>query len=278
MRTAFLLALTAVIVVCPLSASDAYIVRFSAHGKISGCHQVRWNDNVLFYNQNDEPAIIRLLDISNGTLLPGTPTTIAIPARQVTSLAREERDHPWAPTSFTDQYALWVLHLDIPFGVTVESRDEAADTDICTPERIFNGATVKVSMPVFRGLVQPNVTQAKLGTDLGSTQARQNVAVYNASTTIANATIEVRSACDNHLIQAGTVSVPANSIVQYGGFATGPTNCTGNAYIQGWSRYILVTVDQPSFSLISTVTEAQPQAPGDILPLVELASSINTTF
>ncbi len=265
-------------VMTPAWASDAYVVRFSAHGMTAGCHQAQWSDDILLYNQNDQPATIRLLDISNGTLPAGWPTTITVPPRQATSLTRETRDHPWGPTLFSDQYTIWVVHLDVPAGITVESRDEVADIDICTPEHIFNGAITKVSMPVFHALVPPNITQAKLGTDVGSTSARQNVAIYNGGMDVATATIDVRSACNNQLIESRVVSVPPNSIIQFEGFATGPSECIGNVLVPAWSRYILVTVNQPSFSVVSTVTEAQAQAPGNILPLVELASSISSTF
>jgi hypothetical protein len=85
------------------------------------------------------------------------------------------------------------------------------------------------------------------------------------------ASIEVRRACDNSIVDRRTVAISPNTIIQVGGLTTGTNDCPSANRTQNYVRYTVVTVDQPSFSIVSTLTEAQQQAPGNIVPLVELA-------
>ena len=110
-----------------------------------------------------------------------------------------------------------------------------------------------------------------IGTDLGTTAGRINVAIYNGGTSTAVATIEVRRTCDDSIVTSTVVQVPANAVVQYGPFPTGADDCS-DARTSAYSRYTTITVDQPSATFVSTLTEGQEQSPGDVLPLIELGS------
>src|SRR4029077_6232298 len=95
------------------------------------------------------------------------------------------------------------------------------------------------------------------------------VAIYNAGQQPALASIEVRRACDNSVVDNRTVTINPNTIIQVGGLTTGTNDCTIGTRTTNFALYPVVTVDQPSFSIVSTLTDAQQQAPGNIVPLVE---------
>src|ERR1700736_1127569 len=105
------------------------------------------------------------------------------------------------------------------------------------------GPSSSVSLPVFRSLIPAGVPQAKLGPNIGSTPARQNVAIYNAGDRVATATI--RRVCDAGVVQARTANIASNTTVQVAGFSSGGANeCT-------LLNYTVITVDQESLSLVT---------------------------
>jgi len=256
-------------------ANDAYIVRFFANGMGTECAQSVWTDNILFFNRTSVPATVTLLGVSNGTLRTDAPRELQLPPNRATAL----RTGPFFRTAFIwsplGLPPLWVVHLDVPDGVTVESRDEVYAVFVCgltddgLPEPEVAG---KVSLPIFRSLVPAGRPQVKLGTDLGYRDSRLNVAIYNAGTEQANATVEVRRACDDSLIESRHVTLPANTIAQFGGFAGTGARCVPELA----ALYTTVTVDQPSFSYVSNVSEA-PATLG-ILPPIGLAVSMSTDY
>lgn len=266
--------ISALLVLMAASAqgADAYIVRFNASGKISQGWQAIWTSDLLLYNQKSTPAEIRLLGVSNGQVETSESLVREIPPRQVSSLNRN-----WAPAG-SPRPEMWVMHVEVPEGVTIDARDIVTYRDTIIPDSLPTGIYTKVSLPVIKALTPPGVEQIKLGTDLGSTPTRQNVAIYNAGSQLANATVEVRRACDDFVVDRRAVTVNPNSIIQVNGLSTGTTTCTPLDRAAGYVRYTVIVVDQPSFSIVSSVTEAQPQAPGDVLPLVELAIAMNAVF
>jgi hypothetical protein len=251
-------------------ADELYVLRFlPTGGKSSGCRQAIWSSDVLFYNQNVSPATVRLLDISNGELAPGTLTSMALAPRQATAVSYSRIAADWGPTDLHER--MWIMHLDVPAGVIVESRDEVHDQLTCIVDPLPN-APIKTPMPVFRSLVPPGTEQVKLGTDLGSTPARQNVTIYNAGEQMASATIEVKRACDDQIVDSRIVTIPGRTIMQFGGLTTGSNQCTGTEVrTNGYARYTVITVDQPSLSLVSTLTEEQPLSLGNIVPFIEFS-------
>jgi hypothetical protein len=249
-------------------ANDAYAVMFFADGRSFSTFQATWSGDVLLYNENPTAVDLSLIGVSNGNLRPGTPTTLSLPPGEAIMLSMAAPS--WVPAIFVP--TMWVVHMDVPDGVAIESRDEISYKEYILVEPFVRLiATGKVSMPVIRSLTPAGVPQIKLGTDIGTTTARQNIAIYNAGQQPATASIEVRRACDNSIVDRRTVAISPNTIIQVGGLTTGTNDCPSANRTQNYVRYTVVTVDQPSFSIVSTLTEAQQQAPGNIVPLVELA-------
>jgi hypothetical protein len=252
-------------------ASDAYVVMFFADGRSFSTFQATWSGDVLLYNENPTPTDVRLLGISNGVIGLGTPSTLSLPPGEVVMLSMAAPS--WVPASLVLGFVptMWVVHMDVPDGVAIESRDEISYKEYILVEPFVRLiATGKVSMPVIRSLTPAGLPQIKLGTDIGTTTARQNIAIYNAGQQPALASIEVRRACDNSIVDTRTAMINPNTIIQVGGLTTGTNDCTITTRTTNYARYTVVTVDQPSFSIVSTLTEAQQPAPGNIAPLVEL--------
>ena len=253
-------------------AADAFVYQFAADGRTIGCNRAQWGSDLLVHNATDAAAEIRLLGLSNGDLLDGVPRSWTIPPHESRSLRR--LGPAWVPTNGAAGPG-WILHLDVPAGVTMESRDEVADVNRCDDKAPF--MLTKTSQPIVRDLTPANNLQVKMGTDLGTTAGRINVAIYNAGTSAAVATIEVRRTCDDAVVTSTIVQVPAHAITQYGPFPTGGDDCA-DARTSTYSRYTTITVDQPSATFVSTLTEGQQQSPGDVLPLIELGVNLSTTF
>jgi hypothetical protein len=272
-RMSILATLLLAILLSPsLEARDVYIVQYRANGKQALCHQALWTNRLLMFNRGATPVTVRLLGMSNGTLAPGAATSLELPPQRVFDGALGYPD-----TSAFD--VLWVSHLDVPDGVTIEARNEVSDIEYCTPEGIFSrGVVGKVSMPVITQLTPAGVPQIILGTDLGAAGARENVMVYNGGDREATVDIQVRSACDDSVVDSRTVSVAPNTITQFGGFTTGASTICPPGFLAYNVRYTVVTADQPSFSIVSTLTESQEPSVGDVTPIVELAVALNTVF
>src|SRR5206468_9358516 len=135
-------------------ASDAYFVRFLSVGKSQGCLTILWRDDILFYNHTDSVATVRFLGVSTGPLPPRSET-LALPPHRMISVNNSLVQWGQAGT-LSD---LRVVHLDIPSGVTAESRDEFYTQNSCIliqPPPLSLG---KVSMPIFRTLTPSNIPQ-----------------------------------------------------------------------------------------------------------------------
>jgi hypothetical protein len=272
MRKMLLLAAIAFLSALTLRGDDAYFIRFTAFG--SG---IMWADDVLFFNTNPFPVSVRFIGVSNG--LPQSPTPdLMLPSRRTTSLrANDPITHTWAPNPTS--VPLWVLHVDIPSGVIVESRDEFYYFNFL-PTPPITLPRGKVSMPVFRGLTPANLAQVQLGTDLSGADSRINVGVYNGGDRSATATIEVKRGCDDSVVETRAIAVPANTAVQSVAVATAQNlPCTGTA-TPPWVYTVTTTVDQPSLTFVSNVNSfvSQPAQEVGILPVVSLAITKNERF
>ncbi len=276
MTTRLFVALLIFAVGLPVAASDAYFVRFSAIGGPGS--SVLWADDVLFYNANSLPVSVHFRGVSNGAAHANT-ADLVLASRQTTSLrANNEVTEAWAPNP--DTVPLWILHLDIPTGVIVESRDEFYFTFPLPGQMSVTQARGKVSMPVFRELVPANEPQVQLGTDLSGTESRINVGVYNAGGMPANATIQVRRACDDSVVATRMIVVPTNTVVQSVGVAlVANSACSGTAAAP-WTYTVTTTVDQPSLTFVSNLNDniRQPANEAGILPIVGLAVTKNERF
>lgn len=252
--------LAALIVLITSSAysEDVFVLGFSTLTRLNECRTVYWRGDTHFFNPTDVPLEVNLIDISNGGIPPGyvLPKTFQLQPRS------------WASVPWGGPLPLWVLHLDVPPEVLVENREDALGAFVCTSSDLID-SRVHVALPVIRALTQPGTPQVKLGTDVGMRPAHQNVIVYNDGTERARAHIEIRRSCDNTLATERTVTIEPKTVIQVNGLPTGNDSC--NSRIPGYARYTVVTVDQPSFSVVSTIAEPLAAGIDHTAPRVELA-------
>lgn len=270
-------------VVASAFGADAYLLRFESFHVWSFCHGTSWRDEVLLYNTLATPATVRLLGVSGGLVPADAPTEVVVPPRQVVSLDAAT-GFRWRPEPRSRNYQMWAVHLDVPAGVVIDSRNafNYEWLGCVSPHTSETYPLGKVSLPVYRAMVPANVAQSSIGTDLGNRTERLNVTIYNAGAAEAHATIEVRRGCDDSLADERTVAIPANSVVQVTGLKPGAATCgvwTPVRGIAGHVRYTTVTVDQPSVSYVSVIGKADKQSdPTRALPVVELAVALNAVF
>lgn len=226
-----------------LSAADVWVVNGLAMTPAGGCTFLRWQADAVLHNTGSEDAIVKLVDASNGAFVGSGTTTI--PASTSTRL--------FATTLLFAPQPLYVVHLDIPPAVAVEGRLDVFN-DSCAP-----GAppalvpSTHIALPVIRHLAAANEVQFHPGTDLGTQDVRLNVAIYNASSTAANASVVMLAPfCADRTRASTEVSISPNTIVQFP--LTASASCTGAGAV--WSRAVQVTSDQPGFSFVSVLANA----------------------
>jgi hypothetical protein len=98
------------------------------------------------------------------------------------------------------------------------------------------------------------------GLTLGDLNSHINIGIYNAGRDPASAVVEIHRACDGVVVDNRTVSVPVDTIQQFGGFAAiaSSVDCPFNG-VNGLNRlaYAVVTVNQPSLSYAAIVADGQ---------------------
>jgi hypothetical protein len=249
LRLIVLIAMLSVVIAARSWAGEAYVLRVlggpfpQADGST-----IAWTDELLFHNSGAVAVTVSVLGTSNGVQLVNA-VSLTIPAGGT----RFAPVFAWMPTDSTT--VLYVLHLGVPDGITVLSRIQPQVTPNCTTTEpcvpIIEGAAL---FPVFHALSPAGSEQLLMGADLGDFSVRLNGAFYNGGATTANATVEVRSACDDHLYGTTRVSIPANQVIQVNGL--GPIDHTCNpppgvtSYVAG-TAYLRVVMDQPGFSYVS---------------------------
>ncbi len=252
-------------------ARDIYVVRFNTVRDLTffapPCSYLSYQDHLVFYNSGSTDAAVRLLGVSDGTAT--TPRTLTIPAGKTRSSdsplgGGDAATSSWAPNP---QPLLWVAHLEVPDRVQVMSKLWVVTSEpvSCSalpvpPGRVYTGAR----MPVVEALTPAGVPQVHLGTDIGSSDlrirsenGRANVGVYNAGSIAASAMVELRRACDGGLVASRAATIPANGILQVLGFSSVFQGCT-TIDTAGFESYVVVTVDQPSFSYAVTLSNDRP--------------------
>jgi hypothetical protein len=252
-------------------------LRFFSYGRGSSAGSVLWLDDVLFFNTNAAPVAVRFLGVSNGPAQDDVPPSLTLPPGRVVSLDSAPVAPKWVPN--LSSVSPYILHLDIPSGVIVESRDEFY-FDRGIPE-LPPFPLGKVSMPVFRDQAAAGTAQVHLGTDLSGTDSRENVGIYNGGSQTATATIEVRRTCDDSVTDTRTLTIPPNTLIQTNGLQIGPANLCGTpAANSRVTRYTVITVSQPSFSYVANLTDgvSRPVGVDDTAPFVGLAVTQNSKF
>ena len=247
----------------PALGADVYVVRFITSGPLvePPCRYLNWNDHLVFHNTTDRDATVRLLGVSNGPRRPEA-RDLVVPAGRSRSVIGTSLD--WHPGSGENP---WVNRLDVPVGVLLASRLE---TRIgvgapCGPSLDSRGIGA-TGLPTFSSLRAPNERQYHLATDIGpdatgyAANARINVGIYNAGASAATATIEVHRGCDERLMDSRVVSIPANTMIQALGLSTRTgIDCPGSPYTAAThNTYVIVRVDQPSFSYAVTLSNEVP--------------------
>lgn len=232
-----------------MTGAEAYAIRFSLVTFPNGdcLAGILWHDDILFHNTTTGDLRVRLLGISNGTT-PQPPSDLLVPAGRTASATGNTN---WDAVNEAGLGPIWVVHLDVPAGIVFQSRADGY-TVLCgsgLPPSPFPDRG-SFSLPVARNLTPARTSRTFLGTDFGFDPSHTNVGVYNGGSVAAQAIIETRQGCDDAVLDRRTVGVPPNTVVQISGIGS-ETSCRAtNALTSPWTRYIVVTVDQPSFSYV----------------------------
>ena len=265
MRSTILALLSIAVLVPCAEARDIFVVRFSRVVAIDPCNPLRWGDRLLLYNRTRSSTTVRILGISDGTPNATIPDSVVLDPGIVVDLD-SKLGGAWRPVPFTATAWLFVMHLDVPDGVTIDSTDTFYSSRACLgPPLSFPASFGHASMPVYDHLTPAGVPQVHLSTDLGIREIRTNVIVHNAGTLPGSATIELRRECDGSITDQRIVTVPPNTTIQVGGLVRGTPGSCGSA-----GRYVLVTVDQPSLSVVSALTVNPADAATGFTPTVDL--------
>jgi hypothetical protein len=243
-----LLVLGAMALVGSVHAEDVRVLQGNAQSSLEGNVLLYlYTSDVLLYNATASPARIRVIEVSNGSLTT-TDRDLTLDVGKSTSIARANKEwHPDTPA------VLWVTHLDVPAGVIVESRISIGQQCTVCGNVPSPGIFGKLSFPVMRSLQTPLVTRIHLGTDLHAVPARNNVAVYNDAVFTAHAHIDVHQMCDETVIDTRDIQIPAKTVIQINNLSTATSNCTNTGMEY---TYVAVTVDQPSLSWVSSLSNA----------------------
>src|SRR4051794_18742539 len=120
MRSIMLALLSSVLITSPTECRDIFVIRFSRLVGSDPCNPLRWRDRVLLYNRTSSPTAARVLGISDGPPNAANPDVVPLPPGTVVDLD-SKLGGAWRPVSFVATQWLFVMHLDVPEGVTVDS-------------------------------------------------------------------------------------------------------------------------------------------------------------
>jgi len=220
-------------------AKSIWVLHGLGSTQLSPCEVVLWWPGVVFHNRTAADATVVMLHVSNQSVpaIPQpAPAPIKIPAGTSFALLGS---------------ALGIAQYDVPEALGIEGRMELQGTSICALGQPPGGRFTKIRMPVFTRLVPPGEEQVHYGTDLAGSDVRINVGIYNAGAQWANATIAVVQAFCSGPTLTQSAAIPPDTFVQVG--LPRVPRCG--------SSYTVVTVDQPSLSLVSTLSNtASPAA------------------
>jgi hypothetical protein len=226
-----------------VAAAESWVLFGSARASTTNCAPTYiWATETVFHNTSSADRQIVVLHQSKAEILP---PSIVVRGGESLPLSSFVGDFP---------PGLAALKLDVPADVVVESRLEYRNILPCSGQPPALGPSGKLALPSFR-LVNTGQPQRHFGLDLGIQSIRVNVGVYNAAPTFALATIEMRRpACDDRM--TSVVMIPPDTLIQ----TTVPAPlCAAvlNPRTPYWMVNATVTVDQPSFSYATTVSNVQ---------------------
>jgi hypothetical protein len=249
----------------PLAASEIYVVRFLTP-QAESCPGAAYRDQLAFRNTTNQDLTVRALAGSNGYTPPQDPLTIPAGRSRAVFIATFDRlgvMNQWTPAA---PFVFMVNKLDVPPGIVVQSRGELWGRGLfisCSPFAVGTEIFGSFQLPIISVLTPANVPQHHLTSEFGTVPSRTNVGVYNGASVAGTARIEIRKACDDQIIETRTITVPAQSVVYSVGFKNSPQspNCQEFNNTSDYSRYVVVTSDQPGFSFALTVAESLPPVP-----------------
>ena len=249
-------------------ASDVYVVRFSTgvvFSSTTDCYQVGWRDHLLFRNTTNQDLTVRALATSNGFAL-SNPDPLVVSARRSRSiLIALEGGETGGRTNWTPggPFVFVVNRLDVPAGVLVESRGElfgGVHTPFpCNPFPSFGtGVFGAIPLPVIRTLAPAGTEHVHLAIDIGTQASRTNVGIYNAGSSPANVAIELRRSCDDVAVSSRFVTIAPDTVTQITGLSDPGVSGCSLSTTPGHSRYVVVVMDQPGFSFVTTLARDLP--------------------
>ena len=241
----------------PVNAAEAYLFAFQAWGAQvedptlqMGTLALLWQSDAVLHNNGPNDARIELLDQLSGI-------SFSVPPHRTVSLLDQVRSHGAELLSGE----IGVVHLTMPNDVIIESTlyVNAASVSFHSPPLALPWYG-KVHVPTFTALVPANEPQVHLDTWLGMIASHRNVLIYNAGTVPARVLIDVRQQCDDALVSSTTNQVAAGNIIHVVGLPGATTwfgrgaSCGKPTFMQA-GVYTVVTVDQPSLTLVSSVAD-----------------------
>lgn len=238
------------LLVVPLTyARDVYVIGMHARGaNVTFCSWLVWLGDVVFYNTSATEQRVRVVGVSNGTLRAFGHEEIAVPAKSAVSREMTVGSF-WYPSN-PRLDPLWMWRVEVPDAVRVHS-EMRLDEEFCTPS-LGPESRGEITLPTFDGLVPANEQQVFLGTDVGELPRRVNVGLYNSGSVPASAELRLHRGCDNAVLAATTVAVPANTTLQEQlQSGTAPPRCLESGVANG--TYVTVTLDQPGLAFVSVL-------------------------
>lgn len=246
-------------------AADRYAARFNVAGpQLDAKTGTFWVDRISFHNTTLTDLRVHPLGISNGQLAPAA-RDLLVPAGRTVSVRSDVDESGWTPGPAAH---LWVVHLEVPDGIVVESRLELAAFHIGSMPSIDRRTVTAFPLPVYSTLSSTDTVF--LGTDLGSdenglaTDARINVIVYNAGSSAATVSVESRRACDESVIERRVLEVASNTAIQVPAMSTATAGCTTSDNTSG--SYVVVSMNQAGLAWETTLANG-------VLPLTPVGVS-----
>lgn len=238
-------------------ADERIVVRFNVAGPtIDAVTSSRWVDRLTFHNGTTNSATIQLLGVSNGATSP-LASSLIVPAGSTVSVRSDVDTVSWTPSP---EVPLWVVRLDVPPGVVMESRLELAASHVGGSFPFPDKRTLSAfPLPVYSATATGS--SIFLGTDLGAdengfaTNARINVIVYNGGTGVGHSIVETHRACDDSVIESRSTTVSPNTAIQVQGLSTNTEGCSQADNTSG--SYVVATMDQPNLAWQTTLSNQE---------------------
>lgn len=233
------------------AASPVWVVVGEAQAPLSarcGPPIYQWNASIVLHNFGERPAAVRLLGYSNGGSAVGTSEIVIDANHSAATLLPRPAVLPSGP--------VYVLKLEAADSVKVESRLEYAYAS-CDTLPVPLGPAGQIQLPVFHSLTPAGRAQIHLGTDLGFQNARVNVGVYNGGDVSTTARVAVHHpACAAEPPAMTEVTIAPDTLVQVTA-ASRPCSVPQDRAVPQHVAYTVVTVDQPSLSYVTTLSNIQ---------------------